>query len=45
MDLRLDFAATKHRFAVVDLTTNIFVNKHSDFRALVFFLVLMLYER
>ena len=36
MDLRLDFAATKRRFAVVGLTSNIFVNKHSDFLALGF---------
>ena len=36
MDLRLDFAATKRRLAVVGLTANIFVNKHSDFLALGF---------
>ena len=34
MDLRLDFAATKRRFAVLGLTSNMFVNKHSDFPAL-----------
>ena len=37
MDLRLEFAATKQRFAVFCLTSNMFVNKHSDFLALVFF--------
>ena len=36
MDLRFNFAATKRRLAVVGLTSNIFVNKHSDFLALVF---------
>ena len=36
MDLPLDFAATKRRLAVVGLTSNIFVNKHSDFLALGF---------
>ena len=36
MALRLDFAATKRRFAVVGLTSNLFVNKHSDFLALRF---------
>ena len=36
MALRLDFAATKIRLAVVGLTTNMFVNKHSDFLALGF---------
>ena len=36
MDLRLDFAATKRPFAVVGLTYNMFVNKHSDFLALCF---------
>ena len=36
MDLRFDFAATKRRLAVVGLTSNIFVNKHSDFLALGF---------
>ena len=36
MDLRLNFAATKRRLAVVGLTSNIFVNKYSDFRALGF---------
>ena len=30
MDLRLYFAATKLLFAVLGLTYNIFVNKHSD---------------
>ena len=34
MDLRLDFAATKRRLAVLGLTSNMFVNKHSDFLAL-----------
>ena len=34
MALRMDFAATKRRFAVVGLTSNMFVNKHSDFLAL-----------
>ena len=33
MDLRLDFAATKRRLSVVGLTSNMFVNKHSDFLA------------
>ena len=33
---RFDFAATKLRLAVVGLTFNIYVNKHSDFLALVF---------
>ena len=36
MDLRLDFAAKKRRFAVLGLTSNMIVNKHSDFLALVF---------
>ena len=36
MDLRLDFAATKRLLAVVGLTYNMFVNKHSDFLALGF---------
>ena len=36
MDFRLDFAATKRRFAVLGLTSNIFVNKDSDFVALGF---------
>ena len=36
MDLRLDFAATKRCLAVVGLTSNMFVNKHSDFLALGF---------
>ena len=36
MDLRFDFAATKQRLAVLGLTSNMFVNKHSDFLALVF---------
>ena len=30
----LDFAATKRRFAVLGLTSNMFVNKRSDFLAL-----------
>ena len=34
MDLRLDFAATKRRLAVLCRTSNMFVNKHSDFLAL-----------
>ena len=36
MALRLYFAATKRRLAVVGLTANMFVNKHSDFLALGF---------
>ena len=36
MDLRLDFAAIKRLFAVLGLTSNMFVNKHSDFLALKF---------
>ena len=36
MDLRLDFAATKQRLALLGLTTNMFVNKHIDFLALGF---------
>ena len=36
MALRLDFAATKQCFAVLGLTSNMFVNKHSDFLALGF---------
>ena len=36
MALRLDFAATKQRLAVVGLTANMFVNKQSDFLALGF---------
>ena len=36
MDLRLDFAAKKQRLAVVGLTANMFLNKHSDFLALGF---------
>ena len=36
MALRLDFAATKRRFTVVGLTSNMFVNKHSDFLSLGF---------
>ena len=36
MDLRLDFAVTKRRLAIVGLTANMFVNKHSDFLALGF---------
>ena len=34
MALRLDFPATKRRFDVLGLTSNMFVNKHSDFLAL-----------
>ena len=36
MVLRQDFAATKRHFAVLGLTSNMFVNKHSDFLALGF---------
>ena len=36
MDLRLDFAAPKRRLAVLGRTSNMFVNKHSDFLALGF---------
>ena len=36
MAYRMDFAATKRRFAVLGLKSNIFVNKHSDFLALGF---------
>ena len=36
MALRLDFAATKRRFAVFGLTSNMLVNTHSDFPALGF---------
>ena len=36
MVLHLDFAATKRRFDVVGLTSNMFVNKHRDFLALGF---------
>ena len=36
MDFRIDFAATNRRLAVVGLTSNMFVNKHSDFLALGF---------
>ena len=35
-DLRLDFAATKRRLAVLGLTSNMFVNKQSDLLALGF---------
>ena len=34
MALRMDFSATKKRFAVLGLTSNMFLNKHSDFLAL-----------
>ena len=34
MDLRLDFAATIRRLAVLGLTSNMSVNKYSDFLAL-----------
>ena len=34
MAWRLDFAAIKRRFAVLGLTSNIFLNKHSDFLTL-----------
>ena len=30
MAFRMGFAATKRRFSVLGLTSNIFVNKHSD---------------
>ena len=36
MALCLDFAATKRHFSVLGLTSNMFVNKHSDFLALGF---------
>ena len=36
MSLHLDFTATKRRFAVLGLTSNMVVNKHSDFLALGF---------
>ena len=36
MALRLDFAATKLRLAVVGLTSKMFLNKHRDFLALGF---------
>ena len=36
MALRLDFAATKRRFAVLGLTSNMVVNKHNYFLALGF---------
>ena len=36
MALRLDFAAIKRRFAVLGLTSNMFLNKHSDLLALYF---------
>ena len=36
MALCLDFAATKRRFAVLGLTSNMFVDKHSDFLSLGF---------
>ena len=36
MDLRLNFIATEQRFAVLGLTSYMFVNKHSDFLALGF---------
>ena len=36
MAMRLDFAATIRRFAVLYLTSNMFVNKHSDFLELGF---------
>ena len=37
MALSLDFATTIRRFAVLGLTSNMFVNKHSDLLALGFF--------
>ena len=36
MAMCLDFAATIRRFAVLGLTSNMFVNKNSDFLALGF---------
>ena len=36
MDWRFDFAGTKRRLAALGLTSNMFVNKHSDFLALGF---------
>ena len=36
MALRLDFAATKRRLTVLGLTSNMLVNKHSDFLSLGF---------
>ena len=36
MNLRFDYAATIRRFAVFVLTSNVLVNKHSDFLALGF---------
>ena len=36
MALRFDFAATIRRFAIFGLTSNMLVNKHSDFLALSF---------
>ena len=36
MDLPLDFAATKQSFAILGLTSNMFVNKQSDLLELVF---------
>ena len=36
MVLRFDFSATKRRLAVLGLTSNMFVNKHSDFLELGF---------
>ena len=36
MDFRVDFEATNRRLAVLGLTSNMFVNKHSDFLALGF---------
>ena len=37
MALRLDVSAIKRRLAVLGLTSNMFVNKHSDFLELGFF--------
>ena len=36
MDFRFNFAAKNRRLAVLGLTSNMFVNKHSDFLALGF---------
>ena len=36
MALSMDFSAKKRRFAVLSLTSNMFVNKQSDLLALVF---------
>ena len=43
MALRMGFSATKGRLAVVGLTSNMFVDKHSDFLELGFLTVMMSY--